>query len=414
MPRPMSSLRRADPARCSCSACAGLVWFALAFSASAESPSPSADVVRVGQPRAFGAGNRGNHGARGHAAADAGAVGHAMAVRDPRAHARRSPLATRRRSPRPSSTPTAAGRTAATTATARSTTSRPRSPPTGRPAPTARRTSPAPTATAAIPGPTRSPRRWTPRSASSAAPSRDETVGLCGSCHANVDRMKASGLPTDQYAKYWSSVHGQRLLTGRRHPRRDLHRLPRRARHQEGLRPDVEDVRAEHPGPVRGLPRRRPADAALRDPDRPVRHLLQERPRRGAAREQGRPGPELRLLPRLARRQAADVGHGRRGVRQVPHRHPGAVPAEPPLRAPGGGPEVLDLPRHPRRLAAELAAVLPPRDARTTPASRATTSRRTRCGSSSAASRTPPTGAATPAITPIRRSTPRSRGSRPP
>ena len=45
------------------------------------------------------------------------------------------------------------------------------------------------------------------------APDRQEAVGLCGSCHANVDRMKASGLPTDQYAKYWSSVHGQRLIS---------------------------------------------------------------------------------------------------------------------------------------------------------------------------------------------------------
>ena len=45
------------------------------------------------------------------------------------------------------------------------------------------------------------------------APDRMGSVGLCGSCHANVERMRASGLPTDQYAKYWSSVHGQRLLT---------------------------------------------------------------------------------------------------------------------------------------------------------------------------------------------------------
>jgi hypothetical protein len=43
------------------------------------------------------------------------------------------------------------------------------------------------------------------------APDRAETIGLCASCHANVERMRASGLPTDQYAKYWSSVHGQRL-----------------------------------------------------------------------------------------------------------------------------------------------------------------------------------------------------------
>ncbi len=45
------------------------------------------------------------------------------------------------------------------------------------------------------------------------APGRMETVGLCGSCHANVARMRTSGLPTDQYAQYWSSVHGQLLVT---------------------------------------------------------------------------------------------------------------------------------------------------------------------------------------------------------
>ena len=47
----------------------------------------------------------------------------------------------------------------------------------------------------------------------SPAPDRLTTVGLCGSCHANVERMRASGLATDQYAKYWSSVHGQRLAS---------------------------------------------------------------------------------------------------------------------------------------------------------------------------------------------------------
>jgi hypothetical protein len=42
-------------------------------------------------------------------------------------------------------------------------------------------------------------------------PSRAQTVGLCGGCHADVDRMRSSNLPTDQYAKYYSSVHGLRL-----------------------------------------------------------------------------------------------------------------------------------------------------------------------------------------------------------
>jgi hypothetical protein len=45
------------------------------------------------------------------------------------------------------------------------------------------------------------------------APARDKTVGICGGCHSDVERMRAYNLPTDQYAKYWTSVHGQRLLS---------------------------------------------------------------------------------------------------------------------------------------------------------------------------------------------------------
>jgi hypothetical protein len=44
-------------------------------------------------------------------------------------------------------------------------------------------------------------------------PSRISTVGLCGSCHADPARMKPYNLQTDQYEKYWTSVHGQQLLT---------------------------------------------------------------------------------------------------------------------------------------------------------------------------------------------------------
>jgi Cytochrome c3 len=44
-------------------------------------------------------------------------------------------------------------------------------------------------------------------------PNRDDTVGLCGSCHANAERMRPYQVATDQYSKYFSSVHGQRLLT---------------------------------------------------------------------------------------------------------------------------------------------------------------------------------------------------------
>jgi hypothetical protein len=43
-------------------------------------------------------------------------------------------------------------------------------------------------------------------------PSRAQTVGMCGSCHSDPGRMSKYSLSTDQYAKYWTSVHGQRLL----------------------------------------------------------------------------------------------------------------------------------------------------------------------------------------------------------
>lgn len=43
-------------------------------------------------------------------------------------------------------------------------------------------------------------------------PGRGETVGLCGGCHANAERMRPYQVATDQYSKYFSSVHGQRLL----------------------------------------------------------------------------------------------------------------------------------------------------------------------------------------------------------
>lgn len=35
---------------------------------------------------------------------------------------------------------------------------------------------------------------------------------LCGSCHANIERMNPYGLRTDQLAGYWTSGHGRRLL----------------------------------------------------------------------------------------------------------------------------------------------------------------------------------------------------------
>jgi hypothetical protein len=37
---------------------------------------------------------------------------------------------------------------------------------------------------------------------------------VCGSCHADVDLMRQYNLPTDQYAKYNESFHGQQLAKG--------------------------------------------------------------------------------------------------------------------------------------------------------------------------------------------------------
>jgi len=46
-------------------------------------------------------------------------------------------------------------------------------------------------------------------------PGRDQTVALCGGCHANAERMRPYQIATDQYSKYFSSVHGQRLLVAK-------------------------------------------------------------------------------------------------------------------------------------------------------------------------------------------------------
>ena len=45
-------------------------------------------------------------------------------------------------------------------------------------------------------------------------PDRTEIPSLCASCHADVTLMRQYDLPTDQYAQYQESVHGQRLAEG--------------------------------------------------------------------------------------------------------------------------------------------------------------------------------------------------------
>ncbi len=46
------------------------------------------------------------------------------------------------------------------------------------------------------------------------APLRIMVPGICGGCHADVERMRPYGLPTDQYSKYIESVHGAKLREG--------------------------------------------------------------------------------------------------------------------------------------------------------------------------------------------------------
>ncbi|MFQ6001219.1 MAG: cytochrome c3 family protein [Anaerolineae bacterium] len=45
-------------------------------------------------------------------------------------------------------------------------------------------------------------------------PAKAEIPALCASCHSNVDLMRQYNLPTDQWAKFQESVHGQRLEEG--------------------------------------------------------------------------------------------------------------------------------------------------------------------------------------------------------
>jgi hypothetical protein len=45
-------------------------------------------------------------------------------------------------------------------------------------------------------------------------PGRTDIPALCGSCHADTERMRASGLPVDQYAQYQQSAHGRAIAGG--------------------------------------------------------------------------------------------------------------------------------------------------------------------------------------------------------
>jgi len=48
-------------------------------------------------------------------------------------------------------------------------------------------------------------------------PSRKDIPSMCAACHADADRMRPFGLPTDQYAQYQKSQHGKLLAQGDTH-----------------------------------------------------------------------------------------------------------------------------------------------------------------------------------------------------
>src|SRR3989338_1304091 len=43
-------------------------------------------------------------------------------------------------------------------------------------------------------------------------PDKKQIAQICGSCHSDVEAMNFYGLPTDQLARYKTSVHGKKLL----------------------------------------------------------------------------------------------------------------------------------------------------------------------------------------------------------
>jgi hypothetical protein len=45
-------------------------------------------------------------------------------------------------------------------------------------------------------------------------PTKGQILGLCASCHSNVELMRPYNIPIDQFDQYWQSQHGKALLTG--------------------------------------------------------------------------------------------------------------------------------------------------------------------------------------------------------
>ena len=168
-------------------------------------------------------------------------------------------------------------------------------------------------------------------------------------------RMRSYNLPTDQYAKYWTSVHGQRLAAAVDtrvaicidcHGSHDI---------KKASDPTAAVFPHQRPEAVRELPRRR-RPGWSRTGSRPTSSRSTQKSVHGQALlvKGDTRAPSCASCHGSHDAKPPTAARGRRGLRQVPHRDPGAVQAEPALGAGDGGAEMLDLPRHPRRVAARL------------------------------------------------------------
>ncbi|OGO54192.1 MAG: hypothetical protein A2V84_11985 [Chloroflexi bacterium RBG_16_70_13] len=93
-------------------------------------------------------------------------------------------------------------------------------------------------------------------------PDREDTVGLCGGCHASAERMRPYQVATDQYSKYFSSVHGQRLLVAKD----DRVAICTDCHCSHGVKPASDPTAAVYPLNVPGLCASCHADASKMQP----------------------------------------------------------------------------------------------------------------------------------------------------
>ena len=241
-----------------------------------------------------------------------------------------------------------------------------------------------------------------------AGPAGDGRV--CGTCHSDVDQMRAYQIPTDQYAKYKTSVHGQQLLHGQRHQVAictDCHGV-------HDVKKASDPTSKVYPLNVPALCASCHANATYMEPygiptdqydvykssvhGQAAARRVRTFGHRRAPRVTGLTTPSRPERPKSSTSAASAI------------RPPRPSTSRAATRRAGGGSEVLDVPRHARRRDARRGALLPPARPRST-APPVTTWPTRRCSSTPIASRATRTAAATRATTRPRSSIPRPPGS---